>query len=78
MRLVRYGEKGKEKPGLLKKDGMIVDLKGIFPDMPDIGYDFFKNGWLERVSAVDDPGRTMNVRTGCPLCRPSKIICLGK
>ena len=78
MRLVRYGDEGKEKPGLLKKDGMIVDLKGIFPDMPDIGYEFFKNGWLERVLAVDDPGRKMNVRIGCPLSGSSKIICLGK
>jgi len=78
MKLVRFGEKGKERPGLLKKDGMIVDLKGIFPDMPDIGYDFFKNGWLERVSAVDDPGRKRNVRVGCPLSGPSKIVCLGK
>jgi len=78
MRLVRYGDKGKERPGLLKKDGMIVDLKGIFPDMPDIGYEFFKNGWLERVSVVDAPGRKMNVRIGCPLSWASKIICLGK
>lgn len=78
MRLIRYGKKGKEKPGLLKKDGMIVDLKGIFPDMPDIGYEFFKNGWIERVSSVDDPGLKMNVRIGCPLSGPSKIVCLGK
>jgi len=78
MRLVRYGDKGKERPGLLKKDGMIVDLKGIFPDMPDIGYEFFKNGWIERVSSVDDPGLKMNVRIGCPLSGPSKIVCLGK
>ena len=78
MRLVRYGDKGKERPGLLKKDGMIVDLKGIFPDMPDIGYEFFTNGWLEKASAVDDPGQKMNVRIGCPLSGSSKIICLGK
>jgi len=78
MRLVRFGEKGKERPGLVKKDGMIVDLKSIFPDMPDIGYEFFNNGWINKVSSVDEPGMKMNVRIGCPLCRPSKIICLGK
>jgi len=78
MKLVRFGEKGQERPGLLKKDGMIVDLKDIFPDMPDIGYEFFKNGWLGRVSSVDDPGMKMNVRIGCPLSGPSKIVCLGK
>lgn len=78
MRLIRYGEKGKERPGLLKKDGSIVDLKSIFPDIPDIGYEFFENGWLERVSSVADPGIKLNARLGCPLSGPSKIICLGK
>jgi len=78
MRLIRFGFKGEERPGLLDKNNMIVDLKRIFPEMPDIGEEFFRNGWLEKVSSVDDPGRQMDVRIGCPVYRPSKIICLGK
>jgi len=79
MRLIRFGAKGEERPGLLNKNNMIVDLKGIFPEIPDIGEDFFGKGWLEKVSScVDDPGRQMDVRIGCPVYRPSKIICLGK
>jgi 2-keto-4-pentenoate hydratase/2-oxohepta-3-ene-1,7-dioic acid hydratase in catechol pathway len=77
MRLIRYGEKGKEAPGLLKED-RIVDLRSHYPDIPDIGEAFFAGGWLEKVSKIDDPGRTMTPRLGCPVANPSKIICLGK
>ena len=76
MRLIRFGSKGKAKPGLLR-DGKIVDLTTIFPEIPDIGEEFFRNGWLERVSEVNDPGRKIDVRLGCPIVRPSKLICLG-
>jgi len=78
MKLIRFGEKGKETPGLLNKDNAIVDLRRHFAELPDIGEEFFRNGWLDKVSSVDDPGQQMDVRIGCPLYRPSKIICLGK
>lgn len=77
MRLIRFGEKGKEKPGLLKEN-RIVDLRAVFPDIPDIGEEFFKDGWLEKVAQVTDSGHEMDVRIGSPVNQPSKIICLGK
>ncbi len=33
MKLVRYGAKGKEKPGLVDPDGKIRDLSGVVPDI---------------------------------------------
>ncbi len=77
MKLIRYGEKENARPALLKED-RIVDLRSIFPDIPDIGEDFFRDGWLERVADVTDPGEKREVPITCPVCRPSKIICLGK
>lgn len=77
MRLVRFGEKGQERPGLWK-DGAIVDLRREFADIPDIGEEFFTNGWLERVAGVKRPPDVSGARLGSPVCRPSKIICLGK
>lgn len=77
MRLVRFGEKGNEKPGLWN-DGKIVDLRKIFPDIPDMGESFFRNGWLEKIASVSDSGEEMNIRLGCPVSNPSKIVCLGK
>ncbi len=78
MKLIRFGAKGEESPGLLNKDNTVVDLRRHFSEIPDIGEEFFRNGWLDKVSSVDDPGQQMDVRIGCPVYRPSKIICLGK
>jgi 2,4-diketo-3-deoxy-L-fuconate hydrolase len=77
MRLIRFGQKGNIKPGLWK-DGNIVDLREIFPEIPDISETFFREGWLEKVAEVKDPGRNIEVRIASPIHRPSKIICLGK
>ncbi len=77
MKLVRFGEKGKEKPGLWK-DGNIVDLKRIFPEIPDIGEVFFRENWPEKIAEINEPGQTCKDRIGCPIHAPSKIICLGK
>ena len=74
--MIRFGAAGREKPGLLR-DGKIVDLRAVFPEIPDIGEDFFRQGWLEKIGSLSEPGRAMDVRLGCPISRPSKIICLG-
>jgi 2,4-didehydro-3-deoxy-L-rhamnonate hydrolase len=77
MRLIRFGPQGKEIPGLWK-DGKIVDLRKIFPQIPDIEETFFQEGWLEKVAQVQEPGQIIRDRIGSPVYRPSKIICLGK
>jgi len=77
MKLVRFGQKGKAKPGLWKDDN-ILDLREIFPQIPDIGETFFREGWLEKVAEVKLPGRKIQTRIASPIYRPSKIICLGK
>ena len=77
MRLIRFGPKGMERPGIEIED-RIVDLRRYFPDIPDIGEAFFRNGWLDKVAGLEATGEPMTERRGCPLDRPSKIICLGK
>ncbi|MEE8397955.1 MAG: fumarylacetoacetate hydrolase family protein [Desulfobacterales bacterium] len=77
MKLIRFGEKDNAQPGLLKED-RIVALRSIFPDIPDIGEDFFRDGWLKKVADVSEPGEKMDVPITCPVRRPSKILCLGK
>jgi 2,4-diketo-3-deoxy-L-fuconate hydrolase len=77
MKLIRFGQKGNVKPGLWK-NGKIVDLRDIFPEIPDIGEAFFKEGWLEKVAGVKNSGRKVETRIASPIHRPSKIICLGK
>jgi 2,4-diketo-3-deoxy-L-fuconate hydrolase len=79
MKLIRYGAPGHERPGLWSEDG-IVDLRAMFPEVPDIGEDFFSEGWLEKLRDAEAEAvpRKMDVRFGPPVARPSKIICLGK
>lgn len=77
MRLIRFGSKGNEKPGLWQGDG-IVDLRAIFPEIPDIDEAFFSHGWLQRLAGLKKAGQRMPARLGPPVARPSKIICLGK
>ncbi len=77
MRLVMFGEKGRERPGLLREDN-VVDLTQIFPEIPAIGESFFEEGWLAKIANIDLPGERLDVRLASPVPRPSKIICLGK
>lgn len=77
MQLIRFGEPGKELPGLLQHDG-IVNLRDHFPDIPDIDERFFVEGWPGRLADFKAPGHPGTLRLGPPLARPSKIICLGK
>jgi hypothetical protein len=48
MRLIRFGAAGREKPGLWQA-GKIVDLRAIFPEIPDVDERFFTEGWLQRI-----------------------------
>ncbi|MDP7077155.1 MAG: fumarylacetoacetate hydrolase, partial [Desulfobacterales bacterium] len=68
MQLIRFGQDGNEKPGLWK-DNRIVDLKKIYPEIPDFDEEFFEKGWLEKIKLITDAGERMDVRIGCPVCR---------
>ncbi len=77
MKLIRFGDKGSERPGLLKGDA-IVDLRAVYPEVPDICERFFREGWPGKIADVAAAGEMMEVRLSSPIHRPSKIICLGK
>lgn len=77
MKLVRYGEPGQEKPGVLIGE----DIFDVSAHVSDYNEEFFsanaidelkkkvEGGWLEKVEGP--------VRLGAPLARPSKLICVG-
>jgi 2-keto-4-pentenoate hydratase/2-oxohepta-3-ene-1,7-dioic acid hydratase in catechol pathway len=80
MKLIRFGERGQEKPGLLLPDGRRVDASGFGSDYDE---EFFAGGilaelysWL-RKNATTAPQVAPSVRLGPPVCRPSKIVCIG-
>jgi 2-keto-4-pentenoate hydratase/2-oxohepta-3-ene-1,7-dioic acid hydratase in catechol pathway len=80
MKLIRFGERGQEKPGVLLKDGTRIDVSALGLDYNE---GFFAQGgfpeldlWL-RKEASSAPRVAPTVRLGAPVCRPSKIICIG-
>ncbi|MBF0223835.1 MAG: fumarylacetoacetate hydrolase family protein [Desulfobacterales bacterium] len=79
MRLIRFfNNNGEIRPGILQGN-LIIDLKKVFPDIPDISETFFKEGWIETIASATLPKASkLDVHISYPVCCPSKIICLGK
>lgn len=80
MKLIRFGEPGKEKPGVLLKDGTRIDASGLGSDYSEA---FLAGGglkqlesWLQK-NASSAPKVASSVRLGPPVTRPSKIVCIG-
>lgn len=81
MRIIRFGEEGREEPGVELGDGRRIDASGEFFDYDE---GFFAMGGLESlVEWAEDgcPGGmeiAPEVRLGPPIARPSKIVCVGQ
>jgi 2-keto-4-pentenoate hydratase/2-oxohepta-3-ene-1,7-dioic acid hydratase in catechol pathway len=80
MKLIRHGELGRERPGVLLSESNRLDVSAFGSDYDE---NFFgSNGlqslrdWLPRNSS-SAPRLAADVRLGPPVCRPSKIVCIG-
>lgn len=79
MKLIRFGEPGKEKPGI-HKDGNNYDVSGFINDYDCL---FFANGGVKHLAWMVEGLKTQlpllpaGIRLGCPVANPSKIICIG-
>lgn len=79
MKLIRFGNNGNEKPGVLIND-KYYDVSKWFTDYDEA---FFQNDGIKKLqhlanhSLSELPAVPGNVRLGPPVCRPSKIICIG-
>jgi 2-keto-4-pentenoate hydratase/2-oxohepta-3-ene-1,7-dioic acid hydratase in catechol pathway len=77
MKLVRYGERGAEKPGILDSEGKIRDLSGVVKDIAgDVlgpeGLKHLKSLDLGKLSAV-----TGSPRLGAPIAFVPKFLGIG-
>lgn len=77
MKLIRFGNVGQEKPGVIINDEY-YDVSGLVEDYNEA---FFAGSGIEALKAAIEvnqlPKIDRNERLGPPLCRPSKIICIG-
>lgn len=78
MKLVRFGEPGKEKPGIIGEGGRRLDLSGEFEDW---NRDFFNGDGLRRVRETikrwNLPDVPEDARWGSPVARPGMLMCIG-
>lgn len=77
MKLLRYGPKGQEKPGLLDAEGRIRDLSGV---VADITPDMLSDEGLAKLAAIDTgslPAIEGQPRYGVPVNGSRKFIAIG-
>jgi len=77
MKLVRYGEAGKEKPGILDAQGAIRDLSGVVKDIDAPAVSPEGLAKLRGVKADGLPKVGGNPRLGPPIANVPKLICIG-
>ncbi|MGH6944224.1 MAG: fumarylacetoacetate hydrolase family protein [Geminicoccaceae bacterium] len=77
MRLLRYGPRGAEKPGLLDSQGRIRDLSR---EVPDINGAALAPESLARLAARDPEGLPLvedTPRIGAPVANVPNLVCIG-
>jgi 2-keto-4-pentenoate hydratase/2-oxohepta-3-ene-1,7-dioic acid hydratase in catechol pathway len=75
MKLLRYGPKGQEKPGLLDKDGQIRDLSGIVKDID--GKVLADLSAIRAANVESLPIVAKGVRLAEPVANVGKFLCIG-
>jgi 2,4-diketo-3-deoxy-L-fuconate hydrolase len=78
MKLIRFGELGKEKPGIIMNNKW-YDLSAFFTDFNEA---FFEQDGLNQLQSLIAKNPTLpevdqSIRLGSPVARPTKIICIG-
>jgi 2-keto-4-pentenoate hydratase/2-oxohepta-3-ene-1,7-dioic acid hydratase in catechol pathway len=78
MKLIRFGQEGQEKPGIIVND-IWYDVSGIVADYNEA---FFASNEIEKIKSAIAAGASLPVvdpttRLGSVVARPSKIICIG-
>lgn len=79
MKLIRFGNAGKERPGV-HIDGKNYDVSDFIKDYDE---SFFANDGIKHLEWTLNEHREMlrevpeGTRLGCPVARPSKVLCIG-
>ena len=77
MKLVRYGAKGKEKPGLIDKEGKLRDLSGVVPDITSAQLSSAALSKLAKIKTSTLPLVKGKPRYGVPLADVGKFLAIG-
>ena len=80
MKLIRFGEPGRERPGVIADDGTRLDVSSFVKEydeafFADYGLSLLKQWLKENLGSARHVAPS--VRLGPPISRPSKIVCIG-
>jgi len=77
MKLCRFGDPGRERPGLVDRDGVLRDLSGVCPDIDASLLSDDALGRLARIDPLTLPHVPGTPRLGVPFAGMSKFVCIG-
>ncbi len=77
MKLVRYGNPGKEKPGLIDLDGRLRDLSAVVPDIGPAQLGSVGLARIRKANPAKLPLVRGTPRYGCPVAHVPKFIAIG-
>ncbi len=77
MKLVRHGNPGREKPGLIDAEGKLRDLSGVVPDIGPAQLAPAALAKLRKLKTDKLPAVRGTPRLGCPVSGTGKFIAIG-
>ena len=77
MRLLRVGEKGKEKPAILDADGKIRDISSQINDLNPENLNFETMSKIQSADTSSLPELSSNQRVGSCITSPGKFVAIG-
>ena len=77
MKLLRVGQKGKEKPAILDKDGKIKDISSHIKDLNPNHLNFDTISKLKSADISSLPELSVDERIGSCITKPGKFIAIG-
>jgi 2-keto-4-pentenoate hydratase/2-oxohepta-3-ene-1,7-dioic acid hydratase in catechol pathway len=77
MKLLRYGPRGQEKPGMIDRDGQLRDLSGAIKDLTPDALAPASLDRLRQLNPASLPAVSGNPRLGPCVANVSKLVCVG-
>ena len=77
MKLLRVGEKGKEKPAILDADGKIRDISSHINDLNPENLNFETMSKIQSADTSNLPELSSNQRVGSCITSPGKFVAIG-
>src|SRR5829696_2577890 len=77
MKLVRFGPKGREKPGIIDRDGIVRDLSGVLDDITPTALAAGAIGKIRKIKPESLPAAPKRVRLGPCVGQVRNFIAIG-